>query len=71
MEKLAQDEQRTDKSSILDTDVSGWINAPISWGYETLLDKAKLRFEEFIDLMGPKDARSKYARVAQQSESTD
>lgn len=57
--KLECDEQRIDGSSIRDTDVSVWVNSPVSWGYQTLLDRATKRFKEFIKIMGPKDSRSK------------
>jgi hypothetical protein len=51
-------EQRADGKSIRDTDISVWVNSPVSWGYQTLLDRATKRFNEFIKIMGPKHSRS-------------
>ncbi|KAF4636083.1 hypothetical protein G7Y89_g2010 [Cudoniella acicularis] len=57
--KLAEDEQRTDGTSIKDTDLNKWIAPPISWGYENLIHIAVKRFREFLEIIGPKDPRIK------------
>jgi hypothetical protein len=57
--KLAGDEQRTDGIAIKDTDLSKWIAAPVSWGYEILIHIAVRRFKDFLEIMGPKEPRSK------------
>lgn len=58
--KLAQDAQRTDGTSISDTDVSQWIAPPISWSYQNLIAIAVTRFKDFIKLVGPDDSRGKF-----------
>jgi hypothetical protein len=59
LSKLAEDEQRVDGTSIGDTDLSKWIAPPVSWGCVNLVHIAVKRFAEFLDIMGPKDPRSK------------
>lgn len=56
--KLA-DEGRTDGTAIRDTDLNKWIAAPVSWGYENLIHIAVRRFKDFLEIMGPKEPRSK------------
>jgi hypothetical protein len=58
--KLAEDELRTDGKSIRDTDLSKWIAPPVSWGYENLVHIAVKRFGDFLQIMGPRDPRSKF-----------
>jgi hypothetical protein len=58
--KLAEDEQRTDGKAIRDTDLSKWIAPPVSWGYENLVHIAVKRFGDFLEIMGPRDPRSKF-----------
>jgi hypothetical protein len=58
--KLTLDEQRTDGTSISDTDVSQWIAPPISWSYQNLIAIAVTRFKDFIKLVGPDDSRGKH-----------
>jgi hypothetical protein len=57
--KLAEDEQRTDGTAIRDTDLNKWIAPPVSWSYEKLIRIAIKRFGNFLDIMGPRDRRSK------------
>jgi hypothetical protein len=61
--KLAKDDQRTDGKAIGDTDLSEWIAPPISWSYDNLVHIAIRRFNDFLKIMGPKDARSKYTSL--------
>ncbi|KAK4967536.1 hypothetical protein LTR28_002709 [Elasticomyces elasticus] len=48
--KLARDAQRTDRTSIGNTDLLQWIAPLISWGYENIIAIAVTRFKEFIKL---------------------
>jgi hypothetical protein len=57
-QSVAEDDQRTDGQSIWEVDLDKWIPPPISWGYENLVQGAVKRFEEFLELMGPRDPRS-------------
>ena len=57
-QSVAEDDQRTDGQSIREVDLDKWIPPPISWGYENLVQGAVKRFEEFLELMGPRDPRS-------------
>lgn len=57
--KLAEDERRTDGTAIRDTNFNKWIAAPVSWGYENLIHIAVRRFRDFLEIMGPKESRSK------------
>ncbi|KAK4995109.1 hypothetical protein LTR28_000637, partial [Elasticomyces elasticus] len=51
------DAQRTDGTSIGDTDVLRWVAPPILWGYQSLIATAIKRFKEFVKLVGTDDRR--------------
>ena len=56
--KLAEDDQWMDGNSIWEVDLDQWIPPLISWSHENLVQAAVRRFEEFLELMGPRDLRN-------------